>query len=314
MDIRSFLSKKDPAFIGAAAIMLAAFLWAVDGVLLRPSLYSLDVAIVVFLEHFLAFVYMAPFLLRHKKELLSFGPSQWAAFFWIALFGGAIGTMAITQALFLVNFVPLSVPILLQKLQPVFAILLATVLLKERPSKKFYAFALTALIGSYFVTFGFDSPVLSLDNKTFVAALLGLLAAFSWGSSTTVGRYALNKVGVMLTTYLRFGLTALMMLSFILATGKLAAFGAVGQNQLLTLLVIVFSSGGVAMMIYYYGLKSVPASKATLYELVFPLSAIVLDFVLHGKLLSFGQFTGAVLLMYSMVMISRIKIAARQPA
>ena len=50
----------------------------------------------------------------------------------IALTGGVIGTAAIVKALFLVNFQELSVVVLLQKLQPVFSILLASLILNEK--------------------------------------------------------------------------------------------------------------------------------------------------------------------------------------
>jgi drug/metabolite transporter (DMT)-like permease len=310
MGFESLLSVRKYPFIGALAIMSAAFLWGVDGVVLRPSLYSLDVAVVVFLEHFIAFLFMAPLMWNARKELPRLHHSGVLAFVWIALFGGAIGTMAITQALFLVDFIPLSVPILIQKLQPLFAIIFAVFMLKEKPSKKFYAYAALALVGSYLVTFGFEQPVVSLENKTLVAALLGLLAAFSWGSCTTVGRFAVSKVSSNMATYLRFGLTSLIMMLLILGLGKIGGFAAIGPGHLLTLLIIVFSSGGVAMMMYYYGLKSVPASKATIFELVFPLTAIMLDFVLHGKMLSIGQLFGAAILMYSVVLIQRVEIGS----
>ncbi|MCL4278097.1 MAG: EamA family transporter, partial [Ignavibacteriaceae bacterium] len=93
------------------------------------------------------------------------------AFFLLALFGGAIGTMAITKALFYVNFVNLSVVILLQKLQPVFAIALASVFLKEKLSFRFIFWAGIAIVGAYFMTFGTNLPDFSTGDKTTVAAI-----------------------------------------------------------------------------------------------------------------------------------------------
>ena len=56
-------------------------------------------------------------------------------FFCVALFGGCLGTLSIVKALFLVNFKHLTVVTLLQKLQPIFAIILARLLLKEKLKK-----------------------------------------------------------------------------------------------------------------------------------------------------------------------------------
>ena len=110
-------------------VILGASLWGIDGVLLRPSLYSLPVLSVVFIESALVTIILTPFFIHKFKEVKSLKPKDWIAFGGVALFGGAVGTMAITKALFYVNFVNLSIVILIQKLQPVFAILLAALFL-----------------------------------------------------------------------------------------------------------------------------------------------------------------------------------------
>ena len=161
------LNKKLMPIIGAVAICFAAALWGLDGIVLRPSLYHLDVAVVVFLEHAIAFCYMAVLLVFEIKQLGKLKWRDWGAFFWVGLFGGAIGTMAITKALFYVGFIHLSVVILLQKLQPVFAIILAALVLREKPRKNFFLWAAFAIIGSYFVTFGFSTSASALSISCF---------------------------------------------------------------------------------------------------------------------------------------------------
>lgn len=294
--------------IGAIAIAFAAMLWGIDGVLLRPSLYHLDVAVVVFLEHAIAFCYMALLLVIERKELKKLDLKDWGSFAWVGLFGGAIGTMAITSALFFVGFIQLSVVILLQKLQPVFAITLAAIVLKEKPKKNFFVWASLAVIGSYFVTFGFSQPVLSIENKTFIAAALSLLAAFAFGSSTVFSKNAIKKVNFRVGTYLRFGVTTLIMLAIILFTGRLQNFTAVVPANIMTLILIAFTTGGAAIFIYYYGLKRVTASKSTIYELAFPATAIILEYIIYGKTLSIGQWLGAALMLFAIYKIVSVKV------
>jgi drug/metabolite transporter (DMT)-like permease len=302
------LNKKSMPLIGAIAIAFAAMLWGIDGVLLRPSLYHLDVAVVVFLEHAIAFCYMALLLVIERKELKKLDLKDWGSFAWVGLFGGAIGTMAITSALFFVGFIQLSVVILLQKLQPVFAITLAAIVLKEKPKKNFFVWASLAVIGSYFVTFGFSQPVLSIENKTFIAAALSLLAAFAFGSSTVFSKNAIKKVNFRVGTYLRFGVTTLIMLAIILFTGRLQNFTAVVPANIMTLILIAFTTGGAAIFIYYYGLKRVTASKSTIYELAFPATAIILEYIIYGKTLSIGQWLGAALMLFAIYKIVSVKV------
>ena len=197
-------------------IVLASVLWGLDGVVLTPSLYSLPVPLVVFLLHALAFVFMLPFLIYERKKLNSISRSGYGYFFLVALFGGVLGTIAITKGLFYVNFAHLSAVILMQKLQPVFAILLAGLLLKERLPKKFFLYASLALIGAYVIAFPTLVPNFDTGDKTSLAAMFGLLAAISWGASTVFSKRALAETNYRIGTYLRYGFATLIMLPIVL--------------------------------------------------------------------------------------------------
>jgi drug/metabolite transporter (DMT)-like permease len=124
-------------FTGAMAICVAAILWGLDGVVLTPRLYSLDIGLVVFIFHALPFLLMNIFMYREYRHLKRFTSGDVLMFFLLAFFGGALGTLAIVKALFLVNFKALTVVVLLQKLQPVFAITLAALLLGEKLKRNF---------------------------------------------------------------------------------------------------------------------------------------------------------------------------------
>lgn len=290
-------------------IVFAAFLWALDGIVLRPSLYSLPVSLVVFVEHGLAFLIMLPFFIKEAKELKKLKQADWGAFLWVAVFGGVLGTMFITKALFYVEFVNLSIVILIQKLQPVFALTLAALILKEKLPKKFFKWAALAVIATYFVTFDGFLPNFDTGDKTAIAALFALGAAFAWGSSTVFSKRALKNVSFRMATYLRFGLTTLIMFFIVTSTGSLntAAFNLITPQQWLTFLLIVFSTGGVAIFLYYYGLKQVKASTSTIAELAFPLSAILLEFVIRGRVLSLSQWVGVIILFIAIYQVALIQ-------
>ncbi len=294
---------------GVLFIVLAAVLWALDGIVLTPSLYSLPVALVVFLEHGLAFLFMLPFFLKEAGELKKLQRADWLAFLWIAIFGGVLGTMLITKALFYVNFVNLSIVVLIQKLQPVFALSLAALVLKEKLPKKFFGWAALAVVATYFVTFDSFVPNFNTGAKTAMAALLSLGAAFAWGSSTVFGKAGLKHASFRIATYLRFGLTAVIMFFIVAATGSLnsAAFAQVTPQQWLTFLLIVFTTGGTAIFLYYYGLNKVTASVSTIAELAFPLAAILFEFILHHRGLTWSQWLAVLVLFFAIYQVSKIQ-------
>ncbi len=289
-------------------IIFAAALWGVDGIVLRPSLYTLPVPLVVLLESSIVAVLLTPFFLKELKTLKQLKDKDWLALIAVAVFGGAVGTMAITKALFYVNYVNLSVVVLIQKLQPVFAISLAALLLKERLPRIFYLWAVLAMVGAYLMTFGFDSPNLSLGDKRTMAVLFALIATVSFASSTVFSKRALRHVNYKLSTYLRFLFTAIIMLIISLYTGDVVRVAEVNRSQWMIFILIVFATGGPGIFMYNFGLNRVRASVATICELAFPLTAVVLEYFVHGKVLNVSQWVGVAILIYSIIQVSKIHL------
>lgn len=295
-------------FLSPVLIIIAASLWAVDGIVLTPSLYSLPVTLVVFIESSIVAVILTVFFKKYFAQLKNLTPKDWLAFLGVALFGGAIGTMAITRALFYVNFVNLSIVVFIQKMQPIFAIVLAGIILKEKLKKDFFIWAGLAIISAYIMTFGFSLPNFNTGDKTTMAALFALLAAASFGSSTVLSKRALRNVNYELGTYLRFAITSLIMLTIVLSSGTIASIPEVSSKQIWIFLIIAFTTGGPAIFLYYYGLKNISASVATICELAFPLVAVILEYFVHGNILSPVQWIGAALLLVSILKITGIKL------
>jgi len=95
---------------------------------------------------------------------------------------------------------------------------------------------------------------------------------------------------------------AMFILVFTSATSEI--FNLTIENYKI-IIIIVFSTGTVALSIYYYGLKRLPASHTTIYELAWPLSAVFLDWSLRGNTLSPIQLLGATILLVSMAILTR---------
>src|SRR3989344_6900864 len=159
--------------IGPLFIILAALLWSADG-LLRVSLYTLPPTVVGFWEHILGVIILMPFILPKLKELKNLRRKEWISMILVGIFSGALGTIFYTAALGKVNFIQFSVVALLQQLQPIWAILTAAILLKEKINEKFLRWAILAIAASYLITFRDLKFNLSSDFQTLVAAGLAL--------------------------------------------------------------------------------------------------------------------------------------------
>lgn len=289
---------------GAVAISISAMLWGLDGVILTPQLYNLEVSYVVFILHAIPFLLMNVIFFKEYGYLKQFTKIDFTTLFLISLFGGAIGTIAIVKALFLVNFQQLTIVVLLQKLQPIFAISLAAILLKEKLHKNFIVWAVIAMIAGYFMTFGWRLPNFETGSNTIYASLLAVLAAFSFGSSTVFSKKILQKYNFKTATFYRYGITTLIMLIVVLISGSFDQLMLSTSQNWIYFLIIAFTTGSGAIILYYYGLNKVTAIVATICELFFPISAIILDYFVHGTRLSPIQWISAAIMILSIVKLN----------
>lgn len=301
---------------GSAALIVAALLFSVDA-LLRRHLYTLPAPVIVFYEHLFGFIILAPIVATSLKAFKKLTRKQWYAITGVAFLSGAVGTILYTAALGRVNYIDFSVVVLLQQLNPIFAIIASALLLREPLTRRFVALAIVALTAAYFVTFPGLSVNLSTGTGTLVAALFAVGAAAAWGSSTAFSKYALKDTSTLHITALRFGITPFFAMAFVLLSGSASSLTAITLNQFGYLVAITFSTGMVALLIYYFGLKRVLASRAALLELAWPLSAVFVGYFYLHQGFTFTQGIGAIVLAGTIYLIAKDanKLAlAKQPA
>ena len=291
---------------GTIAISISAILWGFDGVVLTPRLYNLDVVYVVFMLHLIPFILMNLFLFKQYNQLKLFVRQDFIIMLLIASFGGVLGTIAIVKALFLVNFEQLTVVVLLQKLQPIFAILLAAILLKEKIKKNFVIWASIAIIASYFLTFGLNLPDFqsNTDSNILYASLFAILAAFSFGSSTVFSKRFLLNHNFITATFYRYGFTTVILFIYLIIFGKYIEFQQTTPTNWLYFIIIGLTTGSGAIFIYYYGLRRVKAIIATISELLFPISAIFFDYIVNSSILSPIQFVSAAIMVFAIIRLN----------
>jgi len=291
---------------GSLFVAIAAILWSFDGVL-RRGLYTLPPTIVVFFEHLLGAVILLFAVKKWLPEVKTLDKKGWIAISAVALFSGALGTIFYTAALGQINYIQFSVVVLLQQLQPIWAVSAAILLLKEHVSKRFYIWAGVALVGAYIVAFRDLEVNIQEGMGTIIAAFLALGAGLMWGTSTAISKYVLLKLSFLAATALRFILTSMFSLIIVLVLGQTSQLTTVTPDQWQSLLLITFTTGMVSLLIYYYGLKRIPAHVSTIIELLFPLSAIVIDYVYFQNPLSTTQIIGSIILLFAIYNVVKLK-------
>ena len=295
-------------YTGPIFIIIAAFLWAFDG-LIRQHLYTLPPITIIFLEHLIGLIILSPFIFKYIFAT-KLTKQEWWLVILVAILSGVLGTLWFTTALGKVHFISISVVFLLQKLQPIFAITTARIFLKEKLDSRYIKWALLALLSAYFVTFPNGIVNLQTGEGTIIAALFALGAAFAWGSSTTFSKMLLGRLDFKVSTFYRFLITVLVALPFLLLFGKnvdAANLAIPSISQFGFLALIAVSTGMVALLIYYKGLAKTPVHISTILELTFPFVAILLDFIVNHTVLSLSQWIAAIVLVFSIYKIARLR-------
>jgi drug/metabolite transporter (DMT)-like permease len=293
-------------YTGPIFILIAALLWAFDG-LIRQHLYTLPPITIIFFEHLIGLIILSPFIFKYVRET-KLTAREWQLTVLIAALSGLLGTLWFTTALGKVHFITISVVFLLQKLQPIFAITTARIFLKEKLDQRYIKWALFAVIAAYFVTFPNGVVNLKTGEGTVIAALYALGAAFAWGSSTTFSKMLLGKVDFKVSTFYRFLFTLILSLPFLILFGRSGETVATPNlSQFGLLVVIALSTGMVALLIYYKGLAKTSVHVSTILELTFPFVAILLDFIVNHTVLSFSQWIASVVLVFSIYKIAQLR-------
>lgn len=290
---------------GPVLIFGACFLWAFDGVLRRSLNTSLPPITIVFFEHLIGFLLLLPFFWPAVKQVV-LTKRIWKLAVIVSLFASLLGTLFFTTALAQTNFIPFSVVFLLQKLQPLFAIGIAAILLKEPITKKFLLWAGVAIVAAYFVTFPGGVVQLSAGMGTVLAAILAILAAACWGSATPFSKLLLKEVPVTVATGLRFGLAALFAIPLVFILGKSGSLQHIQASQLGTLVLIALSTGMVALWVYYQGLSRTRAQVAAIIEMTWPLLAVLLDVILYQTVLAPTQYLAAVIMLMAVWQVTQV--------
>jgi drug/metabolite transporter (DMT)-like permease len=269
--------------VATALVAVAAALWGLDAWIRKPLAVTTPVATIVFGEHLVLVLLTLPFLAGALASVIRLGPRYILAAVVIGAGSSAVATILFTQAF--VEGDPVT-PVVLQKIQPVFAVVGAMLILGERPRPRFALYLVPALAGVWLmgVPHPFDPSAHGLKPTLFA-----LGAAALWALGTVLGRYLSRRMRFEHVATLRFafGLPASAIALLVLGA---PAFASGHDTFWIAVLAVV--TGLIALFIYYYGLQRTPAIAAAIAELAFPVSAILVGYFKFGQTLTGWQWVG----------------------
>jgi DME family drug/metabolite transporter len=271
---------------GVVLISVAAAMWGLDGLIRRPLSSSTSAFTIVFGEHVVLVALTLPLLVPAFRALWRAGPAYVAAGIVIGAGASAIATILFTKALFHGDFITV---VVLQKAQPLVAVIGAWLVLGERPRAGFAWFLLPALAGLWLIAL--PHP-LDPHARGLTPIMETLAAAALWGLGTVFGRFLGRRLAFEQVTTVRFAFGLVASACALPIVGA-SAFSSVHDSFWIAVLALV--TGLFALGLYYYGLRRTPALLAALGELAFPVTAALVGIYVFDSSLRWTQWLGVAL-------------------
>jgi len=280
----------------ALLVIGGSALWGTDALFRRPLTGFLSPVTIVFLEHCVLAVAVFPIIIACRDGFRHLKGSDYALLLFVALGGSVAATSLFT---FAIKYGNPSAVVLLQKTQPLFTALLARLLLGERPPRRFWPWFVAAVAGAYLISNPDWSGSRGSDPGHPAIALCALGAAGLWGSATVCGRFLVARISTPFLTALRcvLALPALLVLYILQSTPQRTLPSSLPAVTGIITMALV--AGLAALLLYYQGLKSTSATMASVCELSFPVTAVVVNWLVLNVSLSATQLAGAAILVAS---------------
>ncbi len=268
---------------GVVLVSIAAAMWGLDGLIRKPLSSSTSPTTIVFGEHVVLVALTLPLLAVSLRALWNAGPRYVLAGIAVGAGASAIATILFTQALFHGDFITVLV---LQKAQPLVAVVGAWLVLGEQPRPRFAWFLLPALAGIWLIAL--EHP-LAPHARGLTPIVESLGAAALWGMGTVLGRYLSRKLAFQEVSTVRFAFGLIASAAALPIVGD-KALASAHDSLFIALLAVV--TGFLALNLYYYGLKRTPALIAALGELAFPVTAALVGIYVFNSNLRWTQWIG----------------------
>jgi drug/metabolite transporter (DMT)-like permease len=265
-------------------IAIAAAMWGTDPIIRKTMSFSTQATTIVFGEHVVLVALTLPLLYPALRAVLRAGWRQLFAAAIVGIGASAVATILFTDAL--IGHNDFITPVVIQKVQPLVAILGAAVILGERPRTRFVWFLVPALAGFWLVN---QANPLDPSAKGLVVIAEATAAAVLWALGTVLGRYLSRDLEFQHILSLRF---------FFGLIGSAAALPIMGTSawsnghDSLLIVYLAVVTGLLALALYYFGLQRTPAVMSSLAELTYPVIAVIAGIYAYNQHLRWTQWIG----------------------
>lgn len=176
---------------------------------------------------------------------------------------------------------------------PIFVILASPLVLKERLTFKKLICVGIALAGMLLVSGLFGSS--ETGEAPLLGIALGLGAALLYATVILLNK-KLKDISSHNRTFVQLGVAALVVLPYTLFAEKVE-FNTISPTVIILLACVGILHTGVAYLMYFGSMKSLPAQTVAIFSYVDPAVALLLSPLLLGQFMNLPQLIGAILIL-----------------
>lgn len=285
---------------GAFPILIASLLWGLGYFLRKLIVRDIHPLILTFFTALIVSLTIIIFKHHNPQKIIEIFRNHPWHYIALSIFGTVLGTTFMFVSLRLLD---LSIVALLEKLQPIFILILASVLLREKFKKSLIPYVMLAIISSYFIST--KTPfALNFSNSELIGIFAIILTAICWAISSIIGkRLADDKKYTTDITLMRFGIASIILLPVFLFKNQLNLL-VIYSFSLMS--IVIFSAiicTALAYNLYYSGLKYTKVSTAGFLELITPVFSILLGISFLKESLVITQIIFIPILLFSVYKI-----------
>lgn len=186
---------------------------------------------------------------------------------------------------------------------PVFVIILAPIILKEKLTITKILCVITAMVGLFLIVSVGSSSVQGTYNHL-LGIMYGLSAAILYASVILMNKFIKNLSGFD-STLIQLTIAALVLLPTMIYQGNLN-ISNINSTTWLFIFIIGILHTGVAYLLYFSSIKEIKGQSIAILSYIDPISAVIMASLFLGETITFVKIIGGVLILGSTFLSERL--------
>lgn len=269
---------------------------------------DLNPLVLAFFRYFTAIIALTPFFIKEfRKNSKKIDKKS----YFIFILSGLAGTTVFAVFLFFgINLSSASNGSIIINTQPVFAAILAPIIIHESLSRKQILGVIIGLVGMLVVITGGKLDIFASGSEMLTGNILLLCGAISMSLYGIIMKSTVKKYGGMLSTWFSMVIgTAVLFLITISTVDDFAGnLKSLGGRDIILIIYLGFVATGAAYLFFTQSLEHIEVVKATAFKFLIPVSGVSLSILFLGERPAIATYAGIIIVIFSVFLIQQSSI------